>query len=312
MFGRFVQVWYAAVDQAFFSLSVGFGVIIMLASYNDFRHNVYRDATIISFADTFTSLLAGFTIFAILGHLAELLGVEVQDVVKGGGTSLAFVSYPDVLARFQYVPQLFSVLFFLMLFTLGVGSAAAYNGCVITIICDQFPHVKRWLVTLGVCVVGFFVGLLYVTPQGQHILTLVNHYGGVSTCLAFHSFSFPRKQFLFGDFKDRDSVETRRKRITFRYSSPPSLQGVSIIFLMILELVAVMWVYGFSNFIRDIEFMLKRKTGLYWKICWIFFNPLFLGVVFIYSQIVAKPLTYGSYVFGSLETGEFVFCRSLL
>lgn len=65
MFGRFVQVWYAAVDQAFFSLSVGFGVIIMLASYNDFRHNVYRDATIISFADTFTSLLAGFTIFAI-------------------------------------------------------------------------------------------------------------------------------------------------------------------------------------------------------------------------------------------------------
>lgn len=85
---------------------------------------------------------------------------------------------------------------------------------------------------------------------------------------------------------------------------------MSIIFLMILELVAVMWVYGFSNFIRDIEFMLKRKTGLYWKICWIFFNPIFLGVVFVYSQIVAKPLTYGAYVFSSFETGELVFRRS--
>ena len=134
-------MWYAAVDQAFFSLGVGFGVIIMLASFNSFSHNVYRDATIISFADTFTSILAGCTIFAILGHLSELLGVEVQDVVKGGGTSLAFVSYPDVLARFQNVPQLFAVLFFFMLFTLGVGSAAAYNGTIITIICDQFPQV---------------------------------------------------------------------------------------------------------------------------------------------------------------------------
>ena len=55
----------------------------MFASYNDFRHNVYRDATIISFTDTFTSLLAGFTIFSILGYLANELGVEVKDVLKG-------------------------------------------------------------------------------------------------------------------------------------------------------------------------------------------------------------------------------------
>ena len=30
-------VWYAAVDQSFFSLSVGFGSITMFSSYNDFR-----------------------------------------------------------------------------------------------------------------------------------------------------------------------------------------------------------------------------------------------------------------------------------
>lgn len=173
-------MWYAAVDQAFFSLSVGFGVVIVLASYNTFRHDVYRDATIISIADTFTSLLAGFTTFSILGHLAELLGVEVSQVVKGGGTSLAFISYPDTLARFQYVPQVFSVLFFLMMFTLGLGSATAYNNVVITILRDRFPHIQQWKVTLSVCVVGFLVGLLYTTPQGQHVLTLVNHYGGVS------------------------------------------------------------------------------------------------------------------------------------
>ena len=53
------QVWYAAVTQSFFSLSVGFGALFTYSSYNGFRHNVYRDALIISFTDTFTSLLAG-------------------------------------------------------------------------------------------------------------------------------------------------------------------------------------------------------------------------------------------------------------
>ena len=54
-----IKVWYAAVTQSFFSLSVGFGALFTYSSYNDFKHNVYRDALIISFADTFTSLLAG-------------------------------------------------------------------------------------------------------------------------------------------------------------------------------------------------------------------------------------------------------------
>lgn len=64
------KVWYAAVTQVFFSLSVCFGNVIMYSSYNKFRHNVSRDATIVTTIDTFTSLLAGSTVFAILGHLA--------------------------------------------------------------------------------------------------------------------------------------------------------------------------------------------------------------------------------------------------
>jgi len=42
------KVWYAAVTQSFFSLSVGFGSIITYSSYNKFSHNTYRDALIIS------------------------------------------------------------------------------------------------------------------------------------------------------------------------------------------------------------------------------------------------------------------------
>jgi SNF family Na+-dependent transporter len=47
---------------------------------------------IISFADTFTSLLAGVTIFAILGSLATELDVDISVVAKSG-PGLACVSF---------------------------------------------------------------------------------------------------------------------------------------------------------------------------------------------------------------------------
>jgi solute carrier family 6 amino acid transporter-like protein 5/7/9/14 len=102
------KVWYAAVSQCFFSLSTGFGPIIMYASYNPFRHNVYRDAMIVSLIDTFTSLLAGFTVFAILGNLAHEMNVDVSEVAKSG-PGLVFVSYADAISKFEYVPQVLDI-----------------------------------------------------------------------------------------------------------------------------------------------------------------------------------------------------------
>lgn len=172
-----LKVWYAAVTQSFFSLSTGFGALITYSSYNGFRHNSYRDALIISVADTFTSLLAGFVIFSILGNLAFELNVPVKDVVDSG-PGLAFISYPTALAKFNTLPQLFSVLFFLMLVTLGLGSATGLTSGVIAVVCDMNPRWNKTLVTAIICVLGFGVGLFYVTPGGQAILGLVDFFGG--------------------------------------------------------------------------------------------------------------------------------------
>lgn len=172
-----LRVWYAAVTQSFFSLSTGFGALITYSSYNSFRQNSYRDAVIISVADTLTSFLAGFVIFSILGNLAQELGVEVKDVVDSG-PGLAFVSYPSALAKFDVVPQLFSVLFFLMLVTLGLGSATGLITGVIAVICDLKPTWNKTVVTGVTCLAGFLSGLVYVTPGGQAILNLVDFFGG--------------------------------------------------------------------------------------------------------------------------------------
>lgn len=60
--------------------------------------------------------------------------------------------------------QLFSVVFFFMLFVLGVGSNIAMTSCVMTVIRDQFPSVKAWHAASGVTLIGLLIGLVYVTP----------------------------------------------------------------------------------------------------------------------------------------------------
>ncbi|CAH0667345.1 unnamed protein product [Chilo suppressalis] len=177
-----LDVWYAAVTQLFFSLSVCTGAIIMFSSYNGFRQNIYRDAMIVTTLDTFTSLLSGVTIFGILGNLAHELNQDVSQVVGSGGTGLAFISYPDAIAK-TFMPQLFAVLFFLMMSVLGVGSAVALMSTINTVMMDAFPRVRTVYMSALCCTIGFCIGLIYVTPGGQYILELVDHYGGTFLAL---------------------------------------------------------------------------------------------------------------------------------
>lgn len=65
----------------------------------------FRDALIVTSLDTLTSFIAGCTIFGILGNLAHEMGMEDIDNVVKSGAGLAFISYPDAIAKFTFVPQ---------------------------------------------------------------------------------------------------------------------------------------------------------------------------------------------------------------
>ncbi|CAH1972723.1 unnamed protein product [Acanthoscelides obtectus] len=247
------KVWYSAVVQCFFSLNIGFGSVSMYASYNEFRHNVYRDAMVVTTLDTFTSVLAGLIIFGILGNLADKMNVGVEEVVKYGGTGLAFISYPEAIAKFDRVPWLFSLLFFLMLFVLGVGSLVGLYASLVTVIMDSFPDLKIWHVSAMSALFGFLVGMVYVTPGGQWIFTMVDYFGGT---------------FIF-------------------------------YVLTLVEIISISWWYGLDEICLDIEFMLKRKPGAYWRICWGIIVPCVLLTVFAYFVATLEPLRYLNKVYPS-------------
>lgn len=103
-------------------------------------------------------------IFGVLGNLAHESGTKDIKSVVAGGVGLAFVSYPDAIAKFDFVPQLFAVLFFFMLFVLGIGTNVGMVSCTMTCIKDQWKKLDHWKVGIIIVVVEFAVGTVYLTP----------------------------------------------------------------------------------------------------------------------------------------------------
>ena len=89
-------VWIAAYGQIFFSLSVGFGIMITYASYVGRREDMVGSGLVVGFSNSGFELLAGIGVFAVLGFLATSTGQPVGEVVAAG-IGLAFIAFPAIL-----------------------------------------------------------------------------------------------------------------------------------------------------------------------------------------------------------------------
>ena len=73
-------VWIAAYGQIFFSLSVGFGIMLTYSSYLKPRTNLTNTGLVTGFANSSFEVLAGIGVFAALGFMAANAGVGVDEV----------------------------------------------------------------------------------------------------------------------------------------------------------------------------------------------------------------------------------------
>ncbi|WAR02649.1 INE-like protein [Mya arenaria] len=181
------KVWVAAAAQTFNSLGIAFGGIITMSSYNSKSHRILKDVLVIGIVDALTCILAGLAIFSILGYLAYNQGMDVEDVIKEG-PGLVFVIYPAAFTSMP-VSQLISVLFFLMLVTLGIDSQFASVEVIVTTIQDHFGlQVKKYLrrkeiLVLVVCIVSYLCGLPNVTQGGIYFFQLIDYYAAAMSLM---------------------------------------------------------------------------------------------------------------------------------
>ncbi|MCK4376391.1 MAG: hypothetical protein KAX19_13730, partial [Candidatus Brocadiae bacterium] len=171
-------VWLAAYGQIFFSLSLGFGVLIAYASYMPPESDVTNSALITSFGNCATSFFAGLAVFSVLGYLAHVHGQDVKDVVTGGG-GLVFMTYPIALAMMPigtWANAILSFLFFVCLISLGIDSAFSIVEGVVTGFRDRFPRASRAKLSAAFCGLGFVGSLLFCTRGGMMWLEIVNRW----------------------------------------------------------------------------------------------------------------------------------------
>ncbi len=161
------QVWIDAYGQVFFSLSIGFGIMIAYASYMPRKSDISNNAFITSFANCATSFLAGFAVFSVLGYLAHAQNMPVSEVAKGGA-GLAFITYPTAIAKLgSFWAPVISVLFFIMLLALGIDSLFSIVEGVVAGLHDKFGDISRAKITAMICMVSFVFGILFVTRGGD-------------------------------------------------------------------------------------------------------------------------------------------------
>ena len=155
------QTWLAAAGQIFFSLSVGFGVIINYASYMRKKDDVVLSgltstATNELFEVGFGGLITLTAAFVFLGLSGTIAAVQ------GGSFGLGFSTLPVVFAHMPF-GNLVGAVWFLMLFLAAITSSISmYQPCLAFF--QESLGISRQRATtmmVSICVVGSFLVMYY-------------------------------------------------------------------------------------------------------------------------------------------------------
>lgn len=179
-----LPTWVNAVGQGVFSTSVAQGTMAAFTAHNKKGQNFVVDGLIIIAADTIYALLAGFSVFSVIGYLAHAAGVPV-DHLELQGISLAFMTYPVGLSRISnYFANILSALFFATLWLIGMDTLVALVEALVLMLCNSRTGVrwgvKRWHATIGLSIFFFLVpGLLTATNLGYALLDCLDDYNAL-------------------------------------------------------------------------------------------------------------------------------------
>lgn len=159
------DTWRFAFGQVFFSMSLGFAVMLSYASFLHRRSDLNNNALIIGLGDLGTSFVAGIAVFSMLGAMAAASGTAVPDLVPEGTVGLSFVVFPFGLTQLP-AAALFSSVFFLALLTLGIDSAFSIVEACLASVCDSRPLWPRRYVLPAICAAGMVCGLVFTSTRG--------------------------------------------------------------------------------------------------------------------------------------------------
>ncbi len=159
------SVLISALGQAFFSLSMGMGVLITYGSYIQKDDNLTTTALSVTLSDTLIAVLAGVVIFPA----AFSFGVQPT-----AGMGLVFNTLPMIFNQMAG-GYFFCIIFFVLLAVAALTSTISLLEVIVAYFVEELRMSRRWatvIASLGCMAIGVFASLSLKSDTGFTIAGL--------------------------------------------------------------------------------------------------------------------------------------------
>ncbi|XP_037945230.1 sodium-dependent neutral amino acid transporter B(0)AT3 [Teleopsis dalmanni] len=301
-------VWLDAATQVFYSFGLAFGSLIAFGSYNTPKNNCVRDVLLVSVCNAVTAIYASVVIFAILGFKATVnvdrcIDLNKEILVKHKllpFTNATMSEYENVMKTLNgnetKTLELEECSLSQQLDNAAEGTGLAF--IVFTQAIVELPGAPFWavlfftmLLSLGLgSQIGILEGML-CTLFDIDIIKRVKkqHVTGV-VCLFC---------FIVGLIFCTGAGEYWLKM----FDSFAGTIGLVVVALM--EMIAVVYIYGHERFTEDIYQMTGYRPGIYWQLTWRYIGPVIM-VAILASSVVFMIIKNPTYSAWNAELGQVV------
>ena len=147
----------AAMGQAFYSLSLGMGIMIAYGSYMGEEIKIGKSAIMVCIFDTLVALIAGLAIFASIGHFNPL-AFEENSGVALKSVGLMYQTLPQVFESLGWFGKIVSFLFFAMVTIAALTSVISLLEVATQFVIQKFK-VQRKKATILLALICFTVSI---------------------------------------------------------------------------------------------------------------------------------------------------------
>ena len=239
-----LDVWLAAFGQIIFSLSLGMAIAMTYASYLPEGSKLVDNAIIVAFSNSGIEVFNSIGTFSILGFMTLTTGIPFNELVTEG-TGLAFVVFPQVFNTMGDVAYIIGPLFFICILFAGITSLIALLEGVCYSISEKFLIERKKTATV-VCIVGFFISIIFTTSAGSTILGVFDAYlNNFALLLAILI-----ECIIFGwIYKFDDLIETLNQNSTIKVGKT----WKAVIKYILPICIAGLWIQGVFSTISSID-----------------------------------------------------------
>lgn len=161
-------------------MGTAFGPILYFSSLKRQDQPITKSCLWIPIINFSTSVFASIPIFLFLGYVSNRLGIPVEQVATKD-ESLAFVAYPGLIATTS-APNFWSLMFFIMLFFVGVDTCFTAYEFILAYFIEIIPGFSKLRREVSVAIfltVSFLFSLILQRQNGYFIFTVFNNFAPV-------------------------------------------------------------------------------------------------------------------------------------